>query len=78
MENFLNKNNQESNLSKDVLMEKNNEIKKEVLELLDELGGIDGVATTTTPEIQSEFNDLNLEKIIGKIKKAETALNKDL
>lgn len=42
--------------------------------LFAEVGGIEGIATITTPEIQKEFNGMNPEEFIGKIRKAETAL----
>lgn len=42
--------------------------------LFNEVGGIEGIATSTTPEIQAEFGGLNPEEFIGRIKKAENAL----
>ncbi len=72
-ENFLN--NQEIKAeSKESLIEKNSELRNEVITILNEVGSFDGVATTVTPEIHKDFDELNLSELLGKIDRAETAL----
>lgn len=72
-ENFLN--NQEiMSESKKSLIEKNLELRNEVIGILDEVGGFDGVATTVTPEIHKDFDELNILDLLGKIDRAENAL----
>lgn len=64
----------ESQQSREELLKTIEEVKTLTDLLFDEVGGIEGIATLTTPEIQKEFNGLNPEEFIGRIRRAETAI----